>query len=610
MPPTLRCPRNHPVPFTDDDRGGEVYCPVCGVVCSVPAAEPAAADPAQPLRCRNGHVVAFTGDDRGGEVYCRTCGVVCPVPEADPPAAPAARGGRVFSAAGESEIAAAVVGSAPCPRCEQPVPYTVADYGETVFCTRCGTAVEVGESLRQAVAAGADAAPVATATTPVRAPRTRRRARRVLGSLVLVGGLVAAGVFVTWRYPEAMPFDAPGLPWNRALIPGAGNAEPEASRPAQPPPTPPRPDERIKPEMIDRLLTRSDVAAALADAQHWADVLDRYNVPGTDPRRAALATVITALQKKLRDLRPSQVAATPVEQCLDWLDRMQDAIRVKDVPTARAAGAGAEKVMAAHPDAAARFAERYARQKAWLDDLVKAQQSSPATRRAADVERLLREAQTLAGRGKVTEALEARARALVLAPHAAIDPFQAKRLTEQVKDITTAIVRARGKRAVADAAACLEAGDDEALKVLVAEARRDLPEFTKEADFRAAFADAEKYAARRAPQPAGSAFGARILFRHDYERGLDAFREGNPVAAAEAMDRARRKAPDDAARQRLTDLTADGLEAAILTLTDGDEVRRAAARAAVDGAKPWIGDARWQKLDGLLRPHDTGTPSP
>jgi hypothetical protein len=73
------------------------------------------------------------------------------------------------------------------------------------------------------------------------------------------------------------------------------------------------------------------------------------------------------------------------------------------------------------------------------------------------------------------------------------------------------------------------------------------------------------------------------------------------------MDRARGSAPDDDARRRVIDLTAGGLEAAIRTLDGDDPARRAAARTATDRAKPWVGDARRQELDALLR---AGDPKP
>ena len=168
MPQTLLCPRKHTVPFTDDDRGGEVYCPVCGVACSVPAE---VQDGEQPLLCRNGHTVAFAEQERGGEVYCRSCGVVCEVPAAVAPTVSSRRRASVFTATGESHVAARTVGEMPCSRCQQFVSYTVADYGETIYCTKCGEALTVGESLQNVVAARRLAA-ADTAMTPTHAVRS------------------------------------------------------------------------------------------------------------------------------------------------------------------------------------------------------------------------------------------------------------------------------------------------------------------------------------------------------------------------------------------------------------------------------------------------------
>ena len=611
--PTLQCPRNHPVPFTDDERGGEVYCPVCGVVCEVPTAEAIADDPSQPLLCRNGHVVEFSEDERGGEVYCRSCGVVCEVPAAPASASdsPRRRAASVFTSAGETQVAANIVGRIPCPRCEQAVVYTVADYGETVYCTKCGASVTVGESLQQVVAARAE--PAKTGTTPISVPRSRRRVLLALGSIVFLGGLAVAGVFVSWRFPDSMPFDATALPWNKAIIEGAGNATAEVTLPPEPPPpTPPsRPDLKIKIEMIDRLLKRKDVEVALDNAQSWENVLITYKIPKTDPRLVALEKAIPELKKKLEQQRPAPVAtATPADKCLELLDEMLEAIAANDVPAGRTAGNEAKAMMKKNPELEKRYSERYEKQTAMLEDLAKKPVPRKPDKTVEDVVAILKEALELAQQNEVTKAMEARARGLFLAPRVAIDSGRKKQLNEQVKNLTTVIHRARGKRAVTDAERCFKEGDDEALKVLLAEARKDLPEF-KEQEFKVAYKQAEALAKKTIAKPVSTEFGKATLFRHEYERLLDLFREGdNLVAAVEAADRARQRAPDDSTLNRVLDLTSEGIEAWILTTSDSDkdESRRAASRAALDKAKPWLGEPRWKKLDERLRSGEAKTP--
>jgi tetratricopeptide (TPR) repeat protein len=224
-----------------------------------------------------------------------------------------------------------------------------------------------------------------------------------------------------------------------------------------------------------------------------------------------------------------------------------------------------------------------------------------------DVTRILKDAAALIQNGKVTEALEKRAQAMFVAPRAAIDPEQKGRLDIQIKDLSTAIYRIRGQRAVADAETCLNAGDAEALQVLIAEAYKDLPEFVKEPECRKAYENAAAFAKRSIARPTSTEFGRSVLFRHEYEQALDYFREGKLVGAVEAADRARRRATDDAARIRVLDLAANALETAILTTesSDRDRARRSEIRAALAKAEPWLGETRLQKLDGQLRPLET-----
>ena len=363
--------------------------------------------------------------------------------------------------------------------------------------------------------------------------------------------------------------------------------------------------------MIARLLKRTDYGAALGDAQSWYDVLVAFKTPSTDQRLKDLVQAIPELKKRLQEARPKQETATAFDQCLDALDKMQDAIKALNAAAARAAGLEAERAMKANPEVAKRFAERYEKQKGWLEELAKKPQPATPTKRPEDVEQLLKDALALAQQGKVTEALEARKQALFLAPRVALDANQEKRFTRLVKELTTVAIKARGLRAVVDAERCFKEGDDETLKVLVAEARRDLPEFTKEPAFRTAYNQVEKFAVQPTSKVSGSEFGKGILFRHEYERALDLFREGDNLAGSvEATDRARQRAPDEAARSRAIELSFEGIEAWILTTTasEKDEPRRAASRAALDKVKSWLGEPRWKALDAILRSREAKAP--
>jgi hypothetical protein len=153
------------------------------------------------------------------------------------------------------------------------------------------------------------------------------------------------------------------------------------------------------------------------------------------------------------------------------------------------------------------------------------------------------------------------------------------------------------------------AGDAEAFKALIAEVRKDLPEFTKEPEFRTAYTKAEEYAKKTIARPMATDFGKAVIFRHEYEQALDAFREDRLVAAIEAAERARQKATDEASRTRVADLAGNGIEAAILTTnsSESDRGRRAEIRTALDKGQPWIAAPRWQRLDAQLRAIESPT---
>ncbi len=560
----LRCPRNHPVPFAEEDRGGEVYCPICGVVCAVPLAD-------------------------------------------EPPAAPVRRP-RIFSDDGIIQAAETSAGVVACPRCREAVPYTVADYGETVYCRRCGSAVPIGQSLRDIAAEPAPSIEPAVAT-PVRAPR--RFSSRWLLASALVIGILGGAAFVSWRFPQVLPFDANVLPWNRALLPGSGEAPPPAPAPASPA-TPLRPDERISRQMIERLLARDDVGQALADAELWRDVLAESKVAATDERLVLLDKTIPELRKKLQASRGSSPPSA-AEQCLDWLDKMRDAIRKKDLKAARQSAAEVETLVAAHPEVASRYRDRYDQQLGWLKQLEGEFPAGTEPKTAADVERLLKEALALATPERLTDAMEKRARALFLAPTARIEPGDDKKLTALEQEVTRAILRARGRRAVADARTCLVEGDDDALRALVAVAGTVLPEFSDEPDLLKLHEEAKSLAAMRSPRASGSDFGKRVLFRLDYEEALEAFKAGDPARGIEMLVSAWNRGASADDRRRVETLAFEALAAAaarapILPEGSPERARRArAARAALDKAAPLWGDnARWKMLDDEVRRTESG----
>lgn len=598
---TLQCPRKHTVPFTEDDRGGEVYCPVCSVACPVPEAE--VADEPGMLRCRNRHVVSFTEDDRGGEVYCRTCGVAVEVPAAEEsaPAPATRRRASVFSSTGEAQVSENVAGRVPCPRCEQPVEYTVAEFGETVYCTKCGASVSIGQSLQQVVAERA--APAETLATPVAEHRSGRTWLAASFGLFLV--LVVGFYVATSQFPESMPFDTAGLPWSKAAIAGSGEAivDPNLA-PKELPKPKPQPDKKITEKMVERLLQRDDFAIALDDAERWKDVLVTHQIPKTDPRLVGIEKAIPLLKRKIKDAQPVVAKASPAEKCLDVLDKMLEAIERKNLPEGRRQGKDAESMLKGDADLEKRYRERLDKQQAMLDELARKPQPEKPEKTVADVDKLLEEAMALAEQGKLTEAMEQRARAMFLGPRVELTGADRKRLTGLVKELTTVILKARGLRAVKDAEECAKVNDGAAVKVLVGEALKDLPEFTSDAACKSAYATAQKLAARTFAKPVPSANGKQFLFRHEYEQMLDFLRDGDKlVLAVEAGKKAIDAAPDDASKRKVIAFAAEAIEVWILTTGEGerDADRRKEARDALERIKPWIGEETWKKLAAQLK---------
>jgi len=287
---------------------------------------------------------------------------------------------------------------------------------------------------------------------------------------------------------------------------------------------------------------------------------------------------------------------------------MRDAIiKDKNAASARKFGQEVEKLLAANPELAKRHTVRYEQQKGWLRDLEDpSKQPPPEMKRPEDVEALLTEARKLAVPATATRAMELRARAMFLAPAVALDDKWEKHLNQVVKDLTNEIHKARGLRAVADAERCLKEGDDVALKMLVGEALRDLPEFTAAKEYKDAYKLAEAYAKRSTSSASGSDFGKTVLFRHDYEEALDAFRDVDLIKGVAAADRARQRAPDAAAEKLLLEFTHQAMQYALLTAGDGNRglQRRKDVRTALEESRSWLGDDRWKQVDSLLKKLD------
>jgi hypothetical protein len=349
MPETVACSCGQFVPFEDDDRGRDVYCPSCARAVAVPRA-------AQESAPRD-----FDTE----------------VPAAPPRAEESQRPRQgIFSAAGAAAARRREVGQVVC-LCGHAVVYTLDDIGSSVYCPVCQSEVQVGQRLHVA-ARGAPARAVSD-QPPARTPSRRSRSRLSTVAWIAILGGVACTAAWTWRHHQRVlavfgwtpvsiaPAAGPPSEFDESLLTiamieelatledpftaliqahawrrGLAEAEVDADDPryqalADVAALVVRDGESEMLAMIGALETADDAAQALSDAQSWRRVLLAYEVAGDDARLAALARTTAALFERAMPITVAAIAALAdaddVSGALVEAHRWEESLAQRAAPT-------------------------------------------------------------------------------------------------------------------------------------------------------------------------------------------------------------------------------------------------------------------------------------
>lgn len=532
----------------------------------------------QTTPCRCGAAVPFGDDDRGFDAYCPSCGAAVAIPATETAGTTHAR--RRSTVFGADALVAATVGQVAC-LCGAAVPVTPADYGENVYCPRCGAEVAVGATLDQSTASpAADEESAPTGETPVRS--RVGTPLWVYAATVGAAALVGIGGFVAWRQSR-----------DRAV--GVASAA-APTTPAVP--TPPRPPE-ITLEQVEALAKRTDRRAALTDARTLQLMLDDRGVPNADRRQVRLKEIVAALVDRLT---PKDEGDPPyLKEFADQLRELRRAYESDDLPGGRKALGRAEALLAEHPGELGGDVQRLAFWKARLGELELRLES------VQKVRALLDDARRRAEAGHVTAALEcdARAKFLYLRTGTLIAKAEQDALTRREAEGREELRFALGKRAAEDARRCLAEGDAKTRDALVVEAHKLLAGLP-DARIRGLDADIKQTAKAAVNGRPDSTIVRTLAARDLYEAALKQFADGDVAATVAACAAARAHPAGAEWDQQLAALAHDILEPATIAavaLPDNEPSlveTLIAARERLRLAKPWLADPRWHALDATI----------
>jgi hypothetical protein len=208
--------------------------------------------------------------------------------------------------------------------------------------------------------------------------------------------------------------------------------------------------------MIDALSAQSDLAEALVQAQIWQETLRDQGIRNDDPRRKRLAAMIRTLEEKLTPQQGPPAELVEFRRLVQAIaDALESGDRAGNVADARQAVEKADVYLQDHRDALMPYCQRFLRLKARLQEL------DAVIAGVSRIRRWLDEADGAAAAGNVTLALETEAKARFSALLALLTKAEAEELDLRDHGLVANIRFARGKRAVADAQRCHEAGDKE-----------------------------------------------------------------------------------------------------------------------------------------------------
>jgi hypothetical protein len=435
--------------YEEEDVGFEVYCDSCGRS----QVAGAAAEPPQDQKTERAdaeHRVARAAAE--SNVSPSTAAVAAPVVS-------------VFSDQGAVKAEDQIVGEETC-LCGHRVAVRVADYGSSVYCPACNTEIRVGQTLAEGKYVVARRAPDESAPqVAVRKSRLRPlRSPLSLLAIFVVFGALLSGIYLNWERPglfsmiresdeEAALTAQPGTgPLGGAPRPEEQTATPASprKRPSPPPPAP----LKVTQEMIEGLLKRPDLSEALVDAQIWQETLRDQGAPNEDPRRVRLAAVTKAILEKLSPPPGPPPHLAEFRKLVDALAQaLQAGNKAENLAEARKAFEAAEAYFEAHKESLVPYAQRLVMLRSWLRELESVLEGVTLVRKWLD------EAARAAAADDVTRAMESEAKARFCALDARPTKSEAEELDQRYRQVRDEIIFARGKRAVADARRCEQAGD-------------------------------------------------------------------------------------------------------------------------------------------------------
>lgn len=335
MSRSIHCQCGQIVPYLDEDRGHEVYCPSCARAVLIPPAVKA-------------------DQERGQVAQSPPAPVTSPARHPGPPASPHPKPAptkptapRAASVPGSAANSPRVQGTGPTSEgrhttafgrgrasalhdriverivctCGETNSVTLRQYGRNLVCIKCGEPLTDASGLRPrqiAAVAAADVGPV-MASTRVRFVRSPMS---VFVVLLIFAATAALGMMV-WSPPEVL---SAYLKQRQSRVPG-GHALEEAA--AFDP-------EHLRLEMIDALTEESDPFQALILALGWKRGLLERAVAPTDPRILRIDEVIQKLLAErhadmlqaIRELSNAEDPAEALHQARSW-DRLLDSLSVE-----------------------------------------------------------------------------------------------------------------------------------------------------------------------------------------------------------------------------------------------------------------------------------------
>jgi hypothetical protein len=365
--------------------------------------------------------------------------------------------------------------------------------------------------------------------------------------------------------------------------------------------------EPITLEDINSLLSFSDSMNCLVQAQLWREALVNRGAKDNDPRLLRLEEVVQLLRKKTQPMPdPSTERITELRRVVKEL---AEAIQQDDLAAADRKLADAEELIRKFPEELGPHTRR-------LFELAnRLKERKLLATGVKQIRDLLGESEQHCVTDQITQALEEKARARVLARAAPMSQRDADDLRQQFAQLLSKINFAQGCRAVQDALRCHAVGDETARDEQVREAYRyfaGLPEesirpwIEQIATWRS---NAHQRNRIEQNDNDGSALGFELKMRRYYESALQYYEnadiEGlltvciNANAVGSEVQQQQFRMRVEPQLLELLEQDVNRIVAQPPRYRSSNELRR--ARSLLDRSKFWQNSPRWRMLDSALR---------